>query len=199
MSELPDGPVQSDSAASALRHIVTLLESLSKDDRTRVMASVAAFFQLPSTLARFSGPTDTGSPTSSVHSLPKFSQDRAVSPKQFMLEKAPSSDIDRVACLAFYLAHYRDTAEFLTGDISTLNTEAAQVRLSNPSYSVKNAIRAGLVTMSANGKRQLTAAGEQYVMALPDRDQARDVLQRYARRRRVLKRSREDQMENGTN
>lgn len=55
-------------------------------------------------------------------------------PKEFMVQKRPRTDIERVACLGFYLTHYRDTPHFKTLDISKLNTEAAQPKFTNAAW-----------------------------------------------------------------
>ena len=117
---------------------------------------------------------------------PHFSTRPELTPKDFLFEKRPTTDVDRVACLAYYLTHYRDNAHFKTTDISKLNTEAAQLKFSNPSAASNNAIRSGLLTAATGGKRQLTAHGEKYVEALPDRTTARQFLAQ-ARPRRSRK------------
>ena len=84
-----------------------------------------------------------------------------------MFEKQPNTDIERVACLAYFLTHYRDTPHFKTLDISKINTEAAQIKFSNAAQAVENATKAGLIVQSLKGQKQLSAIGEQYVQALP--------------------------------
>ena len=77
-----------------------------------------------------------------------------------------------MACLAFFLSHYRGSPHFKTIDISKLNTEAAQIKLSNPTDSIKNAVRRGLITSAGKDTKQISAVGERYVDALPDRSAA---------------------------
>lgn len=92
------------------------------------------------------------------------------------MEKAPKTDVERIACLAYYLTHYRSTPHFKTLDISLLNTEAAQPKFSNTAYSANNAVKLGYIVPSSKGQRQLSALGERFVQALPDRNAAKDVL-----------------------
>ncbi len=92
-----------------------------------------------------------------------------------MFQKQPNTQIERVACLAYYLTHHRGTPHFKTTDISKLNTEAAQSKLSNVSHAVNDATRAGLLATAAKGTKQLSALGEKYVEALPDRAAAKAV------------------------
>jgi len=80
--------------------------------------------------------------------------------------------VERIACLGYYLAYYRDQIHFKTFDISKLNTEAAQTKLSNAAYAVNNATKLGYLAPAIKGMKQLSAAGEMYVEALPDRDAA---------------------------
>jgi hypothetical protein len=97
--------------------------------------------------------------------------DTASTAKQFVDQKRPANDVERVTCLAFYLAHFRNTHQFKTADITSLNTEAAQKKLSNTSNSVNNAQKALYLTNAAKrGQKQITAFGEKIVNALPDRE-----------------------------
>jgi hypothetical protein len=119
-----------------------------------------------------------------------FEHREEVSPKDFMSQKSPQTDVDRVACLAYFLTHYRDTRHFKTIDISLLNTEAAQMKLSNTAYAVSHATNAGLLVPATKGAKQLSAVGEKYVELLPDRSAARESLAAYrSRRRRKAKRN----------
>ena len=44
-----------------------------------------------------------------------------ITPKKFMKGKKAKTDVEIIACLAFYLSHYRDAATFKTKDITDLN------------------------------------------------------------------------------
>lgn len=101
-----------------LQKMINLLLPLSVQSRTRLIGTVTTFFGGVS-------PSHAASkkPTSSPSR--KFSTDRSLSPKEFLLEKLPQTDVERVVCLAYYLTHYEDTPYFQTIDISKLNAEAA--------------------------------------------------------------------------
>jgi hypothetical protein len=114
-----------------------------------------------------------------------FSEDRSISPKQFMFEKQPKTDVEKVACLSYYLTHYRGTPHFKTLDISKLNTEAAQVKFANAAVAVENATKRNYLAPATKGMKQLTALGEQYVLALPDREKARNIMENARPRRRI--------------
>ncbi len=114
-----------------------------------------------------------------------------MSPKEFVLQKQPRTDVERVACLAFYLTHYRNTPHFKTIDISKLNTEAAQSKLSNPAVAVDNATKTGYLAPAIKGTKQLSAPGEVFVQALPDREAAKAAMERIKPRKKSRKSTKE--------
>lgn len=176
--------------ATALAALVAALGPLDHVARVRLLKTVCTFFELdPRELLPDAGiyqrSTTLGStePERNSASNPSFSEDRSISPKAFLIEKRPQSDVERIACLAYYLTHYRDQAAFKTLDLSKLNTEAAQIKLSNPTRAVDNAANAHFLIATGQGKKQLSAIGELYVQALPDRVAAREAIADLKRRR----------------
>jgi hypothetical protein len=164
-----------------LTQLVSALKPLSPDARARLFRTLATFFEIPvRETSALHGMRDT---PIQVPEAPTFSEDRSVSPKQFIFEKKPTTDVERVTCLAYYLTHYRSTPHFKTLDISKLNTEAAQIKFSNPAVAVDNASKAGFLVPASKGQRQISSVGELYVQALPDRTAARDAVE-HARRKR---------------
>jgi len=164
----------------ALTTIVGILKQLDPQARVRVLQSVQTFLGLQAP-ERPAGPEDD--PPATLGRRDEFSRDRSISPKEFMRDKHPTTDVERVACLAYYLTHYRGTAHFKTLDISTLNTEAAQPKFSNASVAVDNARGLGYLAAATKGNKQISAAGERFVELLPDRDAAREAMQRFRPRR----------------
>jgi hypothetical protein len=169
----------------ALSTIVGLLKQLEPDAQRRVLQSVQTFLGI-----ELKGPNQDAP----GHSIPldpfqneaigRFSADRSLTAKEFLRDKMPSSDVERVACLAYFLAHYRDAPHFKTIDVSTLNTEAAQPKFSNASVAVDNATKQGYLVSASKGSKQISAAGERYVELLPDRERAREALASYRRKPR---------------
>lgn len=169
-----------------LTSILSYLRKLDRPNQERILAAVAAFLGIPLTapaplrLSTIEQPTPIG-PDS-------FSADRSISPKDFLLDKQPSSDVEKVACLSYYLTHYKGMPHFETVDISKLNTEAAQMKFSNAAYAVNNAMQSGYLVPAPQGKKQLSAAGERFVQALPDRQAAKAAMAK-ARPRRASKKT----------
>ena len=94
-------------------------------------------------------------------------------PKEFIRLKQPITDVQRIACLAFYLARARRVAQFKTLDLTKLNTEAAGVKFSNAAVAVNNATLTGFLAAAGGGKKQITALGEDIVDALPDQERVK--------------------------
>ncbi|GHH63301.1 hypothetical protein FHS35_002063 [Streptomyces umbrinus] len=106
-------------------------------------------------------------------------------PRDFMSQKKPQSQVERVACLAYYLSHYRGTPRFKTPDITTLNTDAAGNKFGNVSRDIDNADRQnGYVVSAGNGAKQLTVRGEAVVEALPDREAVKAAWSEYPHKRK---------------
>lgn len=169
-------------------YILKVFQDIPQESRRRVLETVSRFFDLrvesdvsPRTAPR---PLATAGPDERPSMPVSFSEDRSITPKQFMFQKQPRTDVEKVACLAYYLTHYRDTPHFKTLDLSKLNTEAAQAKFSNPAVAVDNATKQAYLVPATKGNKQLSAVGEQFVLALPDRDRARGVMSQARPRRR---------------
>jgi hypothetical protein len=168
----------------AMQDVIGRLIDFDVATRRRIWRAAQAFL-FPDDEVTNSGPSASVQDRSATVSRPtSFEHHEVLSPKDFMFQKQPRTDVDRVACLAYFLTHYRDIRHFKTTDISLLNTEAAQVKLSNTAYAVANAANAGLLVQAAKGAKQLSAAGEKYVEMLPDRAAAKEALAAFRGRRR---------------
>lgn len=177
------------SAMEELRALTSVMESLrsisSDEARARILKAAATFFKV-----EINSSSGTGSAIPIGHSrtpVPEpmaFSSDRTISPKDFLRDKQPKTDVERVACLAYYLTHFRDTPQFKTIEISKLNTEAAQPKLSNAAMAVDNATKSHYLAPAIKGNKQISAAGEVFVQALPDRELARTEMLRVRPRRK---------------
>jgi hypothetical protein len=167
-----------------LNQILTSLESLAADERERIIKAVSTYYGID---LRAEPAQQQAVAPSGATSRVGFSEDLAISPKDFLVEKQPRTDVERVACLAFYLTHYRNTPYFKTIDLSNLNTLAAQAKFSNATVASDNAVKTGYLAPAGKGARQLSAAGEQFVRALPDREAAKKIMETMHRRKRTRK------------
>lgn len=158
-----DEPARTDEQTifGEVQKVINGLMKFDADSRTRIYRTVGAFFGFDDRSA--ASAASAGDPRE-----PHFSTREEISPKDFLFRKRPRSEVDRVTCLAYYLTHHRDLPHFKTTEISKLNTEAAQTKLSNASQTVANAMRRGLLATAAGGAKQLSAVGEKYVEVLPD-------------------------------
>jgi len=111
-----------------------------------------------------------------------------LSPKLFMAGKRPTSDVERITCLAYYLTHYKNQQSFKTVELTKLNTDAAQPRLSNPTVAARNAVQRGYLALAGGGRKQVTTVGEKMVEALPDRARVKEALEEFPTR--IRRRSR---------
>lgn len=180
---------QSSKAAEleAWRLIANALGTLDAAAQGRVLKSVSTLLEIDVGEAvsrnKPSSAQDRNHSEQDKSSAFSLSEERNLSPKEFLHQKRPPTDVDRVACLAYYLTHYRSTPHFKTIDLSQLNTEAAQIKFSNAAKAVDNATRSGLLVPAVKGHKQLSAAGELYVQELPDKAAAKSIIEGYKRRR----------------
>ena len=181
-------PALSSSELQAFHSIISALNPLPNETRRRLLESAATLLSSEQSPRPYAAnvPTPTATP-SSWRSAAPFSTDTEMSPKDFLFAKGPQTDVERIACLAYYLTHYRAAPHFKTVDLSLLNTEAAQPKFANTSVSSNNAVKLGYLVSSTKGQRQLSAVGERFVRALPDRDSAKEALASLRKRSRVKK------------
>ena len=170
-----------------LNTLISALKKLDREDQERIIQTVATFFNIEGWGER---PGKAQSVQTSTHVQTKtppvgYSEDLTPTPKEFLLEKQPRTDVERIAVLAYYLTHYRDMPHFNTLDLSKLNTEAAQPKFANTAYTGNNAQKMKYLVSATKGQRQLSAGGEQFVQALPDRELAKKAMTKFRPRRKT--------------
>lgn len=107
--------------------------------------------------------------------------------KSFIATKRPKTDVEKIACVAFFLTHYASTAKFKTTDLERIATDAA-IDISNFPRAVDNATRQSKFLAKAGaGTKQISILGETVVEALPDRDAVAAALKEKPTRRRKRK------------
>lgn len=172
-----------DTNTEVLMIIVNALKDLDAEAQKRTLTAVMAFLDIQLPTSRTASAGRVQEYQLSELDNTKFSEDRSMSPKEFLRDKSPMTDLERIACLAFYLTHYRNQPHFKTVDLSALNTEAAQPKFSNATLAANNALTAGLLVQAGKGSKQLSAAGETFVQLLPDRDEAKASLKNIRKRK----------------
>jgi len=159
------------SEVSAMDTSLSALSGLESDEQRRVLTWLIDKLKLsgsvsmgtPAPGAPLVHPP-SGTPTSTVLAA-------GFTPKQFMAQKKPKTDAERITCLAYYLTNYRQTPHFKTRELTNLNTkEAAGTPFSNAAVAANNAIRDQYLSPAGGGKKQITVRGEAVVEALPDRE-----------------------------
>lgn len=177
----PDTPNASFSELEALQKILGILSPLSKDVIGKLIKTVSTYFEIKADMYQ---PVITNNEHTTTSN--KFTDNRDISAKEFLFEKSPQTDAERIACLAYYLTHYKDQEEFKTFDLSMLNTEAAQLKLTNAAMAVDSATRQyGFLVPTKKGYKKLSAIGELYVQALPDRESAREAIKNNKPKKRI--------------
>lgn len=163
--------------AAVLQRMIADLSPLSGDAQQRLINTICTFFGLSGLVGMgIASVSSSRSQTTGRASSFQFSEDEPPSVKQFMHEKAPQTDVERVACLAYYLNRYRSTPHVKTKDITALNTESAHRPFSNTALAVDNATKTGYLVPSIKGSKQVSAYGERFVEALPDHEAAKEIM-----------------------
>ena len=166
--------------------VVSVFKKIDPDVRSKVLKSVAALLDI-----NYSEPVHVNIPSRSENngnkSYVSFTEDRTMSPKEFLLDKKPQLNVEKIACLAYYLTHFREQPHFNTKDLIQLNNEAAQKAFSNTSVAISNAMNGGYLVYASKGQKQLSAYGELFVQALPDREAAKAAMQQNKPKRKPKK------------
>ena len=96
--------------------VVKDLLPLDSYSRLRVYRTIGTFFGFDDSYPKVTGNMDSRVPANASRE-PQFSSSEKPTPKKFMLQKRPSTNIERVACLAYYLTCFRNTPHFKNTDI----------------------------------------------------------------------------------
>lgn len=171
---------------SALGQVLRAVQGLDETQKKWVFTSAMSNLGLQSTMTSSPDPRISTLGNAPVAVLRAADE---MAPKQFLRAKNPQSGVQRVACLAYYLSHYRAQPHFKTKDLTALNVEAAGTKIGNPSQSVDNATKQShYLAPAGKGNKQITAFGEEVVEALPDQDAVKAVEQRKPKKRKGGKR-----------
>ena len=95
--------------------------------------------------------------------------------RAFMRQKAPESDVLRIACRAFCLYRFKSTPTFKGKELKQVNLDAAGPKI-NFARAIDNATRrSGYLAGAPGGKKQITGLGEDVVEALPNQERVGEV------------------------
>ena len=190
MNEEPTN-VDSSLEADVFNKVIDEMNRLSPEGQKKILKMTAIFYGIEIGSTSFDQ-SFKNIPSQSINLGQRptsFSEDRTWSAKEFLLYKSPQTDVERVACLAYYLTHYRNQEQFKTVDISALNTEAAQLKFSNATTALDNATKQNHFLIQGNkGFKKISYLGELYVQALPDREKAKEAISR-TRNKKVSKKN----------
>lgn len=160
-------------ATTALVAVLKALEPLSDSDRQWVLKAALSRWSLqvsePGKEKQFAPGVLPGSSSGGdVNAILANKDIRA-----FMRVKRPTTDIQRVACLAFYIVSTTGRAGFSFQEMAQAHTDSGQPKI-NLSRALDNATRkARYLSARGQGEKQLTTLGEDVVSALPDQEQVK--------------------------
>jgi hypothetical protein len=155
---------------TALVAVIKALEPLKEPDRQWVLQSAASKFN--ATIQQHAGAGNNGGTTTPAGSggAPAGVQSSIAKkdPRAFIRIKKPSTDVQRVACLGYYLSQTTGKHGFTSKEVTQAHTDSGGSAI-NMTRALDNATR-GSNYLSNRGPRekQLTTLGEDVVNALPD-------------------------------
>lgn len=174
--------VSLDQELESLKTVLHALEPLDEIQRRFVLKTAAERLGISGVLPAASGNNQErkdGPPASGAPFTGNGGGDTSLggqTAKQFLKAKQPKTDVQRIACLAFFLTHSRNQPHFKTADLTSLNIEAGGTRLTNPHLTVKNATNQNrYLAPVGSGAKQITTLGEDVVNALPNQEAVKTV------------------------
>jgi hypothetical protein len=177
-------PVANDNV-TVLTTVIAALATLPKEQQQWVMQTAASRFALTVNSAAQTLPL-VPSPVAPTSPTP---ENPGQTVKAFIKAKNPKNDMQRVACLAYYLQHRKDISTFKSKDIDEQHEAAGGIKF-NLAQAVANATNVSKYFAAAGeGKKRLTTLGEDVVEALPDLEKVK-ALEKAGRRKPRVKKKR---------
>lgn len=163
-------PTKKQDSTSALVTVVKALEGLVDAERSWVLNSAASRWTL--TLPAPSGPAPSANLSAGNSSANKNGDVQQVIAKKdaraFIRIKRPVTDIQRVACLGYFVMETTGQQGFSSKEIGQANIDSGGTKINLP-RALDNATRRAKYLSSRGGNsKQLTTLGEDVVDALPD-------------------------------
>ncbi|MEK7469878.1 MAG: hypothetical protein AAB074_21125 [Planctomycetota bacterium] len=169
----------------AIKTALEVLEPLDAKQRQFVVGMILSRLDMAAPVANeVAGESSAGSGAEHAGAA----STKAPGVRDFLKRKSPATDLERFACLAFYLTQHMGSAAFTTRDITKLNGEAGGQDFSNPAATAMNATRQSkLLSKAGGGKKRITIHGEDLVNALPDRVKVKEVMKSKTVRKRTAR------------
>ena len=142
---------------------LTFDQSVDISDANKIMSFVMTGSALPES-GGGAGTGGAGAPAAAANLS-------GLNPKQFIAQKKPKTQYERIACLGYFLHTARQVAEFGAEEMKAINKEAAQQPILNlPTILGDTTSKYGYLSAAGGGNKQMTVLGDAVVEALPDRD-----------------------------
>lgn len=185
-------PSKNISAPEPLVAVVDALESLTDADRQWVLQSAASRWALVvqassggagnANAAFGGGNTSSGGPSSGEAEAAVSRNDI----RGFIRQKKPTTDVERVACLVYFLSKTTGQSGFNSQAIGSAHVESGGSAINMP-RALDNATRRSKYLSNRGAReKQLTPLGEDVVEALPNRE-AVAAIEADARQRKIKK------------
>ncbi len=175
---------KADAEVRAMEISYNALSQLEPDAQKRVLNWLVDKLELPKTILAVGPDNQVAAPQPPPGTTAGFPSGTTSTPKQFMAQKKPKTDAERITSLAYFLTHGRKTPQFKTKNLTDLNREAAGLPFSNSAVAVNNAALSGYLAAAGGGAKQITSRGEALVDALPDRDRVKAAMEENPTRKR---------------
>ncbi len=150
------------SSHDALTEVLKALSGLDDEGRSRVLNAVSAFFGGKSSVAAPAGEDAEGS--KAVAAGDRKTSGRALSLREFMNEKQPSTAQQKIATFAYYREHYEKNPKFSPSELHSYFAAAKEGEPGNYARDFRNAVKDGWIE-DKGPDSYLTATGVSAVEA----------------------------------
>jgi hypothetical protein len=166
----------------ALVVVVKALEPLAEADRQWVLQSAASRWSVtvlgPATSPGGISPNAVGGPNLRAGGAAAADVESAIAKQDaraFIRIKRPTTDVQRVACLGYFLAGTTRNPGFSSKDVTKAHTDSGGSKI-NMTRALDNATRSAKYLSNRGPKeKQLTTLGEDIVVALPDQQAVKEI------------------------
>jgi hypothetical protein len=178
--------------AEALKSVIAAIRDLEPTMRNWVLQSAANMWQI--TVNPAMGATGaTGNPViNSIAGNPSPDVATALAAKDvraFIRLKKPDTDIERVACLGYFIVKTTGAAGFSAKEVKQAHVDSGGSAMNFPRALDNATRRSKYLSNRGPREKQLTTLGEDVVEALPNREAVANLKHKPARKRKAAKRT----------